>query len=176
MREINQGFNQAVLRQLEKMSDNLTKGSVDQTDLNIQSSQPSTEIPLTLCKTWVKPLSLLLTGAIISQDFRFLLFCIWSTIVSYREESPVSSGYSVTDILQPPEQSQLLYSNAYSQGTSDELYRSQVSSCLPVFGRLQALFRPASQWSDHMQHQHIILWGLAPAPTCHRFVSSLTSK
>jgi len=79
------------------MSDNLTKGSVDQTELNIQSSQPSTEIPLTLCKT---------------------------------EESPVSSGYSVTDILQPPEQSQLLYSNAYSQGTSEELYRSQTSQSM----------------------------------------------
>ena len=49
--------------------------------------------------------------------------------MNFSEESPVSSGYSVTDILHQQEGHQpLLYSGPYSgqNPTSEELYRSQV--------------------------------------------------
>ena len=49
--------------------------------------------------------------------------------INFSEESPVSSGYSVTDILHQQEGHQpLLYSGPYSgqNPTSEELYRSQV--------------------------------------------------
>ena len=167
MREINQGFNQAVLRQLEKWvttwpKAQLTKLSWTFSPVNHQQRYHWRCVKrkfLAYHYYWLAPLYHR------ASVFCISVFDLLLSLVGRNRPFPVATPL-------------LTFSSRQSNRScciQMHIHKALPKSCTDLrcvwfasFLVLQPLFRPVSQWLDHMQRQHIILWGLAQAPTCHR--------